>query len=99
MAITNNLHESIESARAACFLFDGTGKVVGESSKWIIGGSKDQPKLAPKTGTTFNFVITSSQQFTTTNFTAQLSVSQLVLQGQKLANPKTEVEIKSVNAK
>jgi len=61
-------------------------KVVGQSTKWVIGGTKDRPALEPKNETTFNFVITSSQPFTTTNLTANVSFSRVVLENGKLAD-------------
>ena len=81
LAMTNNVAEPIESARAICFLLDDQGKMVGQSTKWVIGGTKDRPPLQPKSGTTFNFVITSPQQFTTTNLTAKVSFSRVLLAG------------------
>ena len=95
LSLTNNLAEPIESARAVCFLLDDQGKMVGQSTKWVIGGTKDQPSLQPKTGTIFNFVMTSPQPFTTTNLTTQVSFSRLVVDGGKLANPKTDVQIQN----
>jgi len=95
LAMTNHLAESLESARALCFLLDGQGKMIGQSAKWVVGGSKDRPALEPKSGTTFNFVITSPQPFITTNLTAQVSFSRLVLDGRKFANPKTDVQIQN----
>ena len=95
LAMTNNLADSVESARAVCFLLDEQGKMAGQSTKWVIGGTKDRPALQPKSGTTFNFVITSPQPFITTNLTAQVSFSRLVLEGEKLANPKTDVQIQN----
>jgi hypothetical protein len=95
LAMTNDLAESVESARAVCFLLDEQGKMAGQSTKWVVGGTKDRPALQPKSGTTFNFVITSPQPFITTNLTAQVSFSRLVLEGEKLANPKTDVQIQN----
>ena len=95
LAMTNNLAESVESARAVCFLLDDQGKMIGQSTKWVIGGTKDRPPLQPKSGTTFNFVITSPQPLINTNLTAQVSFSRLVLEGEKLANPKTDVQIQN----
>jgi hypothetical protein len=60
--------------------------MVGQSTKWVIGGTKDRPALEPKNETTFNFVITSSQPFTTTNLTANVSFSRVVLENGKLAD-------------
>ena len=93
LAMTNNLAESVESARAVCFLLDNQGKMIGQSAKWVVGGAKDRPALEPKTGTTFNFVITSPQPFTTTNPTAKVSFSRVVLEGGKLADPNKTVSV------
>ena len=93
MAMTNHLAEPVESARAICFLLDDQGKMIGQSAKWVVGGSKDRPALAPKSGTTFNFVITSPHPFTTTNLTAKISFSRVVLDGGKLADVVKEVAV------
>lgn len=93
LAITNGLAESVESARAVCFLLDDQGKMVGQSTKWIIGGTKDRAALQPKSGTTFNFVITCSQPLMTTNLTAKVSFSRVVLDGGKLANVRQDVSM------
>jgi hypothetical protein len=91
MAMTNNLAVSVESARAVCFLLDEQGKMVGQSTKWVIGGVKNRPALQPKSGTTFNFVITSPHPWTTTNLTAKVSFSRIVLDGGKQADIKHDV--------
>ena len=91
LAMTNDLAAKVESARAVCFLLDGQGRMVGQSSKWVVGGTKSRPALAPKHGTTFNFVITSPQPFTTTNLTAKVSFSRVVLDGGKLADVRRDV--------
>ena len=85
LAITNNLAEKIESARALCFLLDEQGKMVGQSAKWVVG-SKGQTALEPKKGTTFDFVITSPQPFASTNLTAKVNFTRVILAGGKLAN-------------
>lgn len=95
LKMKNGLADKIESARAICFLLDDQGKMVGESSKWVIGGTKNRPALEPKKEAFFNFVITSSQPFTTTNLTTKVSFSRVVLDGGKLADPKTDVQIQS----
>jgi hypothetical protein len=96
LKMKNSFAANIESARAICFLLDDQGKMVGESTKWVIGGTKNRPALEPKKETTFNFVITSGQPFTTTNLTAKVSFSRVVLEGEKLADPKTDVQIQNV---
>ena len=93
LAMTNNLAEPVESARAICFLLDEQGKMVGQSAKWVIGGGKDRPALPPKSGTTYNFVITSPQPLTTTNLTTKVSFSRVVLDGGKLADVTKTVTI------
>ena len=93
LAMTNAIAESVESARAICFLLDEQGKMVGQSAKWVIGGTKDRPALPPKSGTTFNFVVTSPQPFTNTNLTARISFSRVVLDGGKQADVAKAVTI------
>jgi hypothetical protein len=95
LKMKNGFTANVESARAICFLLNDQGKMVGESSKWVIGGTKNRPALEPKKETSFNFVITSSQPFTTTNLTAKISFSRVVLEGEKLADPKTDVQIQN----
>jgi len=95
LKIKNGFTKKVESARAICFLLDEKGKMVGESTKWVIGGTKNRPALEPKNETTFSFVITSNQPFTTTNLTAKVSFSRVVLEGEKLADPKTDVQIQN----
>jgi len=46
-----------------------------------------------KSGTTFNFVITSPQPFATTNLTAQVSFTRVILDGGKMADLRQEVTI------
>lgn len=87
----NNLTNKVESARAVCFLLDEQGKMVGQSTKWVIGQKKTV--LEPKGETTFNFVIANSSTFATTNLTAKVSFSRLVLEGGKLANPSKDVTV------
>ena len=93
LKMKNQLADRVESARAICFLLDDQGKMVGESSKWVIGGTKERPALEPKKATTFNFVVTSPRLFTTTNLTAKISFSRVVLEGDKLADVQHDVTV------
>jgi hypothetical protein len=97
LAMTNNLAAKVESARAICFLLDEQGKMVGESSRWVIGGTKERPALEPKKATTFNFVVSSPQPFATTNLTAKISFSRVILAGEKLANVQHDVTVKAAD--
>ena len=91
LKMTNNFTNQIESARAICFLLDDQGKLVAQSTKWVIGLKKTV--LASKGKATFNFVIANSSPFATTNLTAKVSFSRLVLEGGKLGNPNKEVTV------
>jgi hypothetical protein len=91
LKLKNNLSDAVKSARAVCFLLDEQGKMVGHATKWVIG--QDKVGLEPKSETTFNFVITSPQPFTTTNLTAKVSFSRLELDGGKLADIQRDVSV------
>jgi hypothetical protein len=91
LKMKNNLTNKVESARAVCFLLDDQGKMVGQSTKWVIG--QNHASLEPKAETTFNFVVTSPQPFTTTNLTAKVSFSRVVLDGDKLADVTKAVSV------
>ena len=55
LAMKNNLTEKVESARAVIFLLNEQGAMVGQSTKWVIGGIKTRPALEPKTGNDVQF--------------------------------------------
>ncbi len=90
LRMKNEFAETIESARAACFLLDDNGKVVAHATRWVIGGNKT---IGLPAGTTnsFYFVIGGEQPFTTTNLTAKVSFTRLVLEGGRMADPSTQV--------
>jgi len=86
LTLKNNLSEKIESARAVVFLLDDQGKAVGQpTTRWVIGGSHTNGLAAGATNA-FHFVIISDKPFTTTNLTAKVSFSRVVLDGGKLAD-------------
>ena len=91
LAFKNNFTNTVQSARAVCFLLDSQGKLIGQSTKWVIGQNKTT--LEPKQETTFSFVITSPQPFVTTNLTAKISFSRLVLENGQAANVNKAVSI------
>jgi hypothetical protein len=92
LKMKNDLGDAVKSARAVCFLLDEQGKLVGHATKWVIG--QNHTGLEPKAETTFNFVVTSPQPFTTTNLTAKVSFSRVVLEGNKLADVQRDVTVK-----
>jgi hypothetical protein len=87
LAIRNDLAEPVESARAAVLLFDSEGKMLGQASRWIIGGTKTNAPLAPGATNVFYFVITTAKPLPTTNLTTKVNLNRIVLGGGKLANP------------
>jgi hypothetical protein len=91
LKMKNNLTNKVESARAVCFLLDEQGKMIGQSTKWVIGLNKTS--LEPEGEATFNFVIANPSPFATTNLTAKVSFSRLVLDGEKSVNPNENVTI------
>ena len=97
LAMKNNLTEKIDSARAVCFLTDEEGKMVGQGTRWVIGGSQDKPGLAAGATNAFHFVITADKPFTTTNLTAKVTFNRLVLEGGKSADANKEVKIQTAN--
>lgn len=92
LGMKNGLAEKIESARAVCFLLDEQGKVVGLATRWVIGGGEDKPALASHAKTTFHFVL-PMEKVASTNLTAKVSFSRVVLEGGKLADVTKEVQI------
>jgi hypothetical protein len=89
LTMKNGLSQKVESARAVCFLLDDRGRMVGQTTKWVIGQNKTG--LAPEATNTYNFVITSPRPFTTTNLAAKVSFSRVILEGGKLADVRQAV--------
>ena len=97
LGIKNGLAERIESARAVCFLLDDQGKMVGQASRWIIRGTGNKAGLAAGATNAFNFVVAAARPFTSTNLTAKLSLSRVVLEGGKLVDVNKEVQIQNAD--
>ncbi len=91
LTMKNTFKESIESARAQVFLLDSQGKVVSQTVRWAIGGTKDKPPLAPDKEATFNFVLPNDKPFKT----PKVSFSRVILQGGKLADVTKDVQIQT----
>ncbi len=89
LEIKNTFKEKIESARAVVFLFDDQGKVVGQTTRWVIGGTKDKPALAPDSKTTYNFVVPTDKPFTKT----KVSFNRVILEGGKVFDVNSAVNI------
>lgn len=92
LAVKNNFSEKIESARAAVFLLDDRGKMVGQSSKWVIGSGSEYPSLSKGTTNTFHFVITAQKPLPT-NLTAKVTFTRVVLENGKVADAMKDVTV------
>jgi len=94
LALRNGLGENIESARAVVFLLDEHGKTVGQpATRWVIGGSEGKSGLPARATNASHFVITSDKPFATTNLTAKVTLSRVVLEGGKSADVSRSVQI------
>lgn len=93
LVMQNHSAQKIESARASVFLLDEKGKMFGQSTKWVIGGTKDMPSLAPGSTNTFYFVLTAEKPITTTNLTAKAVFNRVILEGGKIGDPAKDVKI------
>jgi hypothetical protein len=94
LAMKNDFSENIKSARASCFLLDEQGTMIAQSAKWVVNSNQDKTGLTPGGTNEFNFVITSSQPFTTTNLTAKINFSRVVLESGALADVNKSVSVK-----
>jgi hypothetical protein len=94
LALKNSFSEKIESARAAVFLLDEQGRMAAQETRWVIDGSNTNGLAAGATNA-FHFVITSDKSFTTTNLTAKVTFSRVVLEGGKVADVAKDVQIQN----
>jgi len=93
LAMKNNFTEKIESARAAVFLLDEQGKMIGQSAKWVIGSAGNKAGLPAGGTNVFNFVIATAKPITTTNLQAKVVFNRLILEGSKQADITKDVQI------
>jgi len=87
LEMKNHFSQGVASARAAVLLLDEQGKMVGQSAKWVIGSSQmatePKPGLAAGSTNTFNFVITATKPFTSSNLTAKVVFNRVLLEDGK----------------
>jgi len=95
LAMKNDFSENIKSARASCFLLDEQGKMIAQSAKWVINANQNKTGLTAGGTNEFNFVITSSQPFTTTNLTAKINFSRVVLDSGAVADVNKSVSVRT----
>lgn len=91
LTMTNGLANEVKSARAICILMDDQGKMMGQSTKWVIGQNKTV--LEPKGTAKFNFVITSPRPLVSSNLTAKVIFSRINLDGDKSADVRQIVQV------
>lgn len=89
LTMKNTFSRKIESARAQIFLLDDKGNVMAQAARWVIGGTKDKPALAPNAETTFNFVVVADKHFSTNKVT----FTRIILEGGRMANAVTDVSV------
>ncbi len=99
LEMINHLAEPVVGARAICFVSDAEGKVVGQGSRWVIGGSSSTNRVSLVQGGTnvFHFVVGAGQPWASTNLTAKLVFSKVLLQSGKTADARKDVSIHGFN--
>jgi hypothetical protein len=89
LTMKNTFKVKIEAARAQIFLVDDQNKTSSPGARWIIGGDKDRPPLAPGATTTYNFVVTTDKE----SKIKDVVFSKIVLEGGKEADANKDVTI------
>jgi len=92
MELQNTFTNNIDSIRAAVFLLDDNGKIVGQETRWIVGGTKDRLGLIPEAKTTFHFVLQCNKPFAK----AKVTITRIVLEGGRLADVQKDVVMEFV---
>jgi hypothetical protein len=93
--LNNTFGAGIQSAQATVFLVDANGKVIGEMTKWIIGGTTNRPILAPGKSATYHFVADQRRPFSS----IKITVNRIVLEGGKLADVTKDVIVNGTEQK
>jgi hypothetical protein len=97
LEMKNGFGEPIQSAKAGVFLLDGEGKMVGQGSRWVIGGAGDKSSLAPGATNVFHFIVATERPLTSTNLSARVNFSRVVSKSGKLEDASKDVIIRSVS--
>ena len=80
LTMKNNYTNAVESARAVVFLIDAQGKVVGQRTEWVIGGTREKPGLAAGVTAEFNLVVPADKPFEK----ASVKFTRIILEGGRL---------------
>jgi hypothetical protein len=97
LSISNGLNEKVQSARAALFILDQDGRMIGQATRWIIGGDKDKSGLPAGATNIFKFVINAAKSLATSNLTARVNCSRVVLEGGRVADMNKDVQIRNAS--
>jgi hypothetical protein len=89
----NTFRHKVESARAAVFLMDPQGVVVGHAAQWVITGQKNFPALRAGGTNQFNFVIPLARAIASTNLTAKVQFERVTIGTGRQVNIPTEVSV------
>jgi hypothetical protein len=96
LGMTNELSEKVELARAICSLYDEQRMLVGQATRWIVGGSNTNGLAAGATNFS-QVVITGDKPFATTNLRARVRFDKVLLEGGNLADLTKQVSVTSAN--
>jgi hypothetical protein len=89
----NSFSSGIKSARAAVFVSDDQGTMIGQASRWVIGGTKDRPALNADKETTYNFVVQTPNTFSSTNVTVRVNFTSVTLEDGARVDIRKDVSI------
>lgn len=92
LEMVNGFFETVKSARATCFLLNHEGKMVGQTSQWVIGGSNEKRSIKPGETNFFNIVIGIPNQ-SSTNLAAKVIFTHLNLENGVKRDPLADVVI------
>ncbi len=90
LTMQNTYTNTVASARAAVFLLDDNGKVVGQTAQWVIGGTKDKPALAPGGSSVYYVTVPADKPFKKT----KVMFTRIILEGGKVIEAGKGFELK-----
>jgi hypothetical protein len=93
--VQNTFSEKVQSVRATIFLLDPGGKMSGQATHWIIGGSTNRPSLAANAHAVYYFVVPVEKPFAK----VQMMIDRIVLESGRAVNMSKDVVIKNEGEK
>jgi hypothetical protein len=89
LSLQNTFSQRIDLVRAAVFLTDEQGKVVGQATRQIIGGGKNNPPLDPAGKAVYYFLVPAAKPFTKT----KVLISRIILENNEIVDPVKQSQI------